>query len=66
MKEDYQLIVDLWRFWKDHANPPSWDDDTGWRKLLDDANRFHAEHDCSNVSRELIQAVVNELQRRGK
>lgn len=66
MNEDYRLIVDLWRFWKVHADPHQWNDDKYWQKLLNEANAFYHAHGSNEICQDLIAAVMKELQRRGK
>lgn len=54
-REKYQLIVDVWRFWKAHIDIQDTDD--WWEQLVRDGESFLCNH-SSDAAKKLIVAVM--------
>jgi len=64
LQKDYQLIVDLWRLFRNYQ--PVRKDDEYWQSLLEQAKEFASQHGDTELSKDLVMAVVIEIERRMK
>ena len=60
-KNYYQLIGDLWKFMKKYLPPQT--DDEYWQQLTSDTKTFAEEHGDTRLAKDLVMAIVNELDR---
>lgn len=61
IREYHKLITDLWQFLKKHL--PARSDDEYWQQLTSETKTFAVEHGDTQLTRDLVMAVVNELDR---
>ena len=60
-REYYKTICDLWQFLKKYL--PARSDDEYWQQLTSETKTFAEEHGDTQLAKDLVMAVVNELDR---
>lgn len=61
IREYHKLITDLWQFLKKYL--PVRSDDEYWQQLTSETKTFAEEHGDTRLAKDLVMAVVNELDR---
>ena len=60
--DDYRMVVDFWRFWKDHTPPE--DSQQYFDRLIDDADQLWHAYNHNELLRGLLGSLLQEFERR--
>ena len=60
----HETVVDVWQLYMDYAGRLHTDDD--WQKIIQRTKDLHAKYKLSPFAKDMIVAVVNELDRQYK
>lgn len=60
----HKVVVDAWQLYMDYAGRLHTDDD--WQKIIQRMKNLHAKHELSPFAKDVIVAVVHELERQDK
>ena len=64
LKAVYNIFTDAWKLYKKYADVRS--DDEYWEKVVNESDSIAKKHDNGRLCRDLILAVISELERKSK